>query len=225
MAYGCREVRIYACRAPDTEAVVQAARECGFRPVSLAFPLLVFKVRASWWSWGETFEVFIGRVGNRVILDVQSRSALRWAIVDAGKNGRNIRRFFAALNAGRGGEWVYETARLCQRCGYPVVEPAARRCPDCGSAALVTKLEPGWRSILIGALWGVAILTAAEYLLVCVVEWLGFGALLGSFSRPLHALVRFGIGNTVILCIVLLLHAWVQQDFREGRDQSEKEQQ
>lgn len=94
--------------------------------------LITFSVRLNLWSFGERVAVSLGSVEGCSIVDITSSCHLRTQIVDWGKNERNVRRLFDAIDKILGDECQHVTCLLCEGCGYLLVGIPAGFCPECG---------------------------------------------------------------------------------------------
>jgi len=132
-------------------------------------------VRLSFWSFGETIEVNLAVIDDALMIDVQSHCSMAMQIEDHGKNRKNVRRLFEALEAQLGPGTSGVPVRICDACGYVLVEAQPVRCPECGKAVVgpPRATERRFRDKLWIGLRVAVVLTPIEVLIVTLADFIG----------------------------------------------------
>ena len=158
----------------DPEDLRQAAVQCGLRTVSLSDQAAVFRRSLNWWTYGETVSVFVLPIDGACLIDVSSKPRVFWAVVDWGQNEKNVRKLLAVLTEQWGDDVVGEVIQLCPACDYPILDPQAGVCSECGADLTVdVRSKRRFRRRLRGSLAGIALLTAVEYGLCVLLDSVG----------------------------------------------------
>ncbi len=197
-----REVREYT-HAVDAKAVLLAARERKLKVLSDTPSRLLLRAPISSWGFGETIEVSLAPLGGHTIVDIRSICVLRFALTDGGRNARNVRLLFEALDSRGGRACDYQPVPFCSRCEYPLVGNVSECCPECG-ATLGDTARPFLRRTPSAArtLQYALILTSLEYMALLILEYSGFSHLIpyllaDPLSRPV---LLFIFNEAVLLC-------------------------
>ena len=126
-----REARRYVGMAADAVDLRRVAGACRFRVVEAGGGFARLRCGLSWFSLGENIEVHATVVDGGLVVDVVSVCVLPTQIEDWGKNARNVRRFFEALEQ-QVSPSEAERVPCCERCGYLLAGIDGSKCPECG---------------------------------------------------------------------------------------------
>jgi hypothetical protein len=188
-----REARAYPGRRAAEIAVVAAGAACGFRTCDEGAAVTTLSCGINWWSFGEAIEVHRSEVNGALVVDIHSCCRSPTQLEDWGKNRKNVRRLFEALE-GQLGTRDCCNVPICARCGYLLVGIDSEVCPECGvetsSALRSGQSSRRWLS----ALKVFAALTAIELLLINAAH--AFSAL------PSGGVLFLGVGGAVRLAVI-----------------------
>ncbi len=197
-----REVREYG-QTVDASAVLLAARGQKLKVLSDTPSRLLLRAPISSWGFGERIEVFFTSVAGHTIVDIRSICVLQFALADAGRNARNVRLLFEAIDSRVGRASEYRRVPFCSRCQYLLAGNVSECCPECG-ASLPDAARPFLRRTpsVARTLQYAIILTSLEYMVLLLLQYSGFSPLTpyllaNPLSRPGLLLI---LNQAVLLC-------------------------
>ena len=187
-----RETRQYSGVGTDAFDPAAAAAVCRFRVLEVTREYAHLRCGLSWWSFGEDIKLHLSEISGALVVDVTSACRSPTQIEDWGKNAKNVRRLFEALEQQAAATTVRQIP-ACPQCGYLLAGIDQRPCPECGRtfdwAAPVTR-DTGVKWLHVLAFF--AALTAGEILVLFVL-----GSLVGLPWPFQQSTTLVGIGSLV----------------------------
>jgi hypothetical protein len=188
---------------PETLDLRQVAEVSRFRADELSASYARLRCGLNWWSFGERIEIHLNSMDDSALVDVSSCCSSPTQLEDWGKNAKNVRRVFEAIETQLPPGVMGEAVPCCSRCGYLLAGLEDKACPECGASdGRVSKAGATFaRKLRRAAILG-AVLTGIELLVLTVLTLLNvlpavftvFGGLRGAaFLACLNALVLFGL--------------------------------
>ena len=214
-----REVRKYTDVELDADVISQAASHARMKVVKTDNESLTLKVGLNFWSFGETIHVVLGYVDGVRVVDVSSRCALKTQIVDWGKNERNVRKLFDAIDKVLGPTGWHTQCWLCSNCGYLLIDLKNVVCSECGhtnQAGDGADIQD--TATLKKLIIAVLMLAIVEVVLVAFIKAIGVnGKLIRTFGGYRGAILILFI-NAVTLLPMGLLHRFAKKRLNRRRD-------
>lgn len=202
MAARHREARRYVGVAADAVDWRSVAGACRFRVVEAGGGFARLRCGSSWLLAGEKIEVHAAEVDGGLVVDVVSVCAWPTKFQDWGKNAKNVRRFFEALDK-QVTPSEAERVPCCLQCGYLLAGIDGSKCPECGLAEGETAKGPSEfvrkaRLVLIVGL----VMIGAEVLLLIGLQALGVGVGRLAGTRGVVMIVTL---NVVLMTVAVIL--------------------
>lgn len=210
-----QEVREYAERDIASVDLTAAAAACRLRVAEAGPQFASLRAGTSWRSWGETLTVHTSELDGRLLIEVASSSVVPMAIEDFGKNRKNVRRLFDALEQ-QVGQCDSRVVPICAECGYRLIGVDAGVCPECGARIGETPKKSLFRRKLRSAsIWFVEA-TGAELLIVFGLKAVGLlPADLAEFAT-LAGMLKLAAFNAAVLFGTLFWARLRTRDERTG---------
>ncbi|MBI3832887.1 MAG: hypothetical protein HY287_01010 [Planctomycetes bacterium] len=207
-----RFVRRYDTAIP-AETAVEAARICGFKARDITKEQILLSASLNVWSFGEQIIVSLSEIDQAQLIDISSKCVLPTQIIDWGKNERNVRRLFAAIDLMLGGSPRFVLCPLCRKCGYLLVD-GSMPCSECGQVFRFGETDRPDPGLLAGAL--------RISLLIAGIEFgLGMCAALLSWRLPFIRIILIAIFfllfvNTSVILAIFFLHRIIRPFIAES---------